>query len=108
MSSDPQPPPKKKPGLSAGCPCNTELVGQRQGTPGAHLPASLDKSALHPVSQNPNTYKPLPLHVTCVLVLVHKHLLVPVYLWVRVEARASGGVTDSHGLVRTGQIPMGF
>lgn len=39
-------------------------------------------------------------------VLVHKHLLVPVYLWVRVEARASDGVTGSYELVRTGQIPM--
>lgn len=64
------------------------LVGQRQGTLGAHLPASLDKSALDSVS------------------IVYHHLLAHACLWVRVEAMATGGVTGSHGLVRTGQIPM--
>jgi hypothetical protein len=63
----------------------TVLVGQRQGTLGAHLPASLDKSTLDSVS------------------IVHQQLLAHVgCLWVRVEAMATGGVTGSHGLVRTG------
>lgn len=81
--------------------------GQRQDSPGVHLPAGLDKSALDSVSINSTKpYKLLPLHVTCVHLRVHQHLIAYVYLWVRVEARATVGVTGSHGLVRSGHIPM--